>query len=171
MTSGNQVKETGRISLRPVTPEDEALLFAIYCSSREQEMAMIPWDDAQKEVFLRSQFTAQTNHYRDYYQGSEHSIIVAEGTSVGRVQIVREETILRILDITVLTRYRGKGIGTPVIRGLMNEAAAKNIPVCIHVETFSPSAGLFQRLGFAVKENDGVNFLFEWNGNVDIARP
>jgi RimJ/RimL family protein N-acetyltransferase len=154
--------QTGKISLRPVTPEDESLLFAIYCSGRAQEMAGVPWTDDQKEAFLRLQFNSQTNYYRDYYSGSEHSIVLFNDIEVGRVQVVEDEGQLHILDITILTEYRGQGIGTPIIKKIMDRGATSNLPVIIYVETFSPSASLFRRLGFIVKEDDNVNFLFEW---------
>jgi Acetyltransferases len=166
MKSANPIEQpdsqTGKISLRPVTPEDESLLFTIYCSGRAEEMASVPWTDAQREAFLRLQFNAQTNYYRDYYAGSEHSIILFNGIEVGRIQVVQDETQIHILDITVLTQYRGQGIGTPIIKSIMDRAAASSLPVIIYVETFNPSASLFRRLGFIVKDDDNLNFLFEW---------
>ena len=152
----------GKTSLRPVTVEDEALLFEIYCNGRAQEIASVPWPDAQKEAFLRMQFTAQTNHYRDYYSGSEHNVILLDNMPIGRVQVTREQDRIEILDITILEQYRGLGIGTPIIKEIMDRAAAAHLPVTIHVETFNPSVSLFRRLGFVVKQDDGVNLLFQW---------
>ena len=166
MTPADSIDNTGeplgKTSLRPVTAEDETLLFEIYCDGRAHEVAQVPWTDAQKEAFLRMQFTAQTNHYRDYYSGSEHNVILLDNVPVGRVQVTREEDRIEILDITILEQYRGQGIGTPIIKEIMDRAASANLPVTIHVETFNPSVSLFRRLGFDVKQDDGVNLLFQW---------
>jgi hypothetical protein len=46
-------------TLRPVQEEDEALLLEIYASTRADEMALVPWNGAQKQAFLHMQFSAQ----------------------------------------------------------------------------------------------------------------
>jgi GNAT superfamily N-acetyltransferase len=153
------------VSLRPVAPEDEALLFSLYSSTRAFELSLVQWDDSQKEAFLRSQFSAQLRHYEDYYSDAEHKIIVADEQPVGRLYVARESDEIKILDITILPEHRGAGIGTPIIRELIQEAESRNLPLTIHVENYNPSVRLFDRLGFVAKENDGLNILFEWRPN------
>ena len=65
---------------------------------------------------------------------------------------------------------RGAGIGTPIIKGLMQEAEALDVPLTIYVENHNPSARLFDRLGFVPKENDGLNILFEWHRSKSEAK-
>ena len=54
------------LALRPVTPEDEGLLLEIYASTRADELAQIPWDEAQRAAFLKMQLTARDRSYRMY---------------------------------------------------------------------------------------------------------
>ncbi len=54
-----------RIELRPVAPEDEPFLRRVYASSRAEELAPVPWDEAQKQAFCDMQFAAQDSHYRE----------------------------------------------------------------------------------------------------------
>jgi ribosomal protein S18 acetylase RimI-like enzyme len=68
----------------------------------------------------------------------------------------------RILDITVLPEYRNRGIGTSLLRDLLDEASHPGKRVRIHVETFNPSLRLLERLGFKSIAEEGINFLMEW---------
>lgn len=149
-------------SLRPVQEEDESLLLAIYSSARADEMALLPWDAAQKQAFLQMQFSAQQKHYRAYFPDAQHEVILSEGQPVGRVYVDRRATEIRILDVTLLPETRGRGIGTLVIQDLMKEADQANKSLSIHVESFNRSLGLFQRLGFVKTDESGASWLMEW---------
>lgn len=150
------------IRLRPVTADDEAFLIEVYGSTREQELAMVPWTRQQQEAFIKFQYEAQLNHYQTEYPDAEHSIIMANGERVGRLYIDRRETQIRILDITVLASHRGKGIGTPVIRRVMDEASATGKTVGINLDLFSSSQPLFERLGFKPAEKTDFHTLYVW---------
>jgi hypothetical protein len=56
-----------RVALRPVTPQDESFLEGLYASTRERQLALVPWDDDQKRAFVRSQFAAQSSHYTQQF--------------------------------------------------------------------------------------------------------
>ena len=55
------------ITLRDVTPADDALLRQVYASTRALELEMVPWNDDQKAAFLKSQFEAQDSYYRSQF--------------------------------------------------------------------------------------------------------
>ena len=150
------------VTLRPVAPKDEAFLHKVYASTRAEELARVPWDEAQREAFLKMQFAAQSIHYQTYYPGSTHDIILHGQRSVGRIYVARREGDIRILDITILPEHRNRGIGTPIIKDLMAEAARVGKPINIHIESYNPSHRLFERLGFHMVEDDGINHLMEW---------
>ena len=152
------------VTLRPVAPEDEELLLELYASVRAEELAQVPWSDAQREAFVRMQFAAQQSHYRQHNPQATHDLILLDAQPVGRLYVARREREIRILDITILPAYRNRGLGTPLIRNLMSEAEGLGLPLNIWVESFNPSHRLFERLGFAVVEDDGVNHLMEWRG-------
>jgi RimJ/RimL family protein N-acetyltransferase len=155
--------DKGVVALRPTRAADEAFLLQVYTSSREQEMALVSWDAAQREAFLKLQFTAQQQHYNDYFPDSDHSIIELDGEPVGRLYVARTDEEIRLLDITILPRYRGAGLGTPIIEGVMAEAARACKPVRVYVEYYNPSRRLFERLGFYSIEESGINIRLEWS--------
>ncbi len=149
-------------TVRPVNSEDKPFLLKVYGSTRAQELALTNWDEAQRDAFLRMQFSAQQSHYGEHYPGGEHYVILVNEDAVGRLYIADVEKEVRILDITILPHHRSAGIGTPIIRELMAEAAAIGKPLRIYVESFNPSLGLFERLGFVKSDESGYSYLMEW---------
>jgi N-acetylglutamate synthase-like GNAT family acetyltransferase len=150
------------VTLRPVTPEDEEFLLQLYASIRADELELAPWNDAQREAFVRMQFAAQQHHYRTHNPEATHDIILLDAQAIGRLYVARREREIRILDITILPEHRSKGIGTPLIKDLMTEATHAGLPLNIFVESFNPSHHLFERLGFSKVEEDGINHLMQW---------
>ena len=150
------------VTLREVGADDEAFLLKVYASVRADEMARVPWSEAQRAAFIKMQFDAQQLHYRTHNPEATHDIILLNGCPVGRLYVARRKNEVRILDITILPEHRNRGIGTPLIKELMGEAARAEIPLNVYVESFNPSRRLFERLGFVKTEEDGVNWLMEW---------
>ncbi|HXG95060.1 MAG TPA: GNAT family N-acetyltransferase [Blastocatellia bacterium] len=152
------------ISFRPTAPEDEPFLQSVYGSTRLEELALTNWSEEQRNAFIKMQFNAQQIHYREYYPSGEQFIILADGNAVGRLYVAEIEKEIRILDITVLPERRSAGIGTPIIRELMNEATRIGKPLRIYVESYNRSRGLFERLGFVKSGESGYSYLMEWRG-------
>ncbi|MFZ6026724.1 MAG: GNAT family N-acetyltransferase [Chloroflexota bacterium] len=148
--------------LRPITPEDEAFLYRVYASTRQAEMALVPWDDAQKAAFVRQQFEAQRSHYAHYYSGAAFDVIEVNGLPAGRLYLSRGKAEYRIVDITLLPEFRGRGIGSAILADIQAEAAQAGASVAIHVERFNPALKWYERLGFRVLEDKGVYLFMEW---------
>jgi GNAT superfamily N-acetyltransferase len=150
------------VTFRPATSDDEPFLLGVYGSTRFEELALTNWDQAQRDAFLRMQFTAQQAHYRQNYPEAEHLIILLNAEPIGRLYVSEIEAEVRIVDVTVLPEHRNAGIGTPIIRRLMEEAATIGKPLRIYVESFNPSRHLFERLGFVKVDESGYSYLLEW---------
>lgn len=150
------------ISLRAITLEDEPFLFAVYSSTRADELALVDWSAEQKDAFLRMQFVAQSRHYTENYPDAEFQVIELDGQRIGRLYTQRRENEIRIMDIALLPEVRGRGIGTGLLNEILDEARAGNLPVTIHVERMNPALHLYERLGFYFLEQRGIYFLMEW---------
>lgn len=135
-------------SLIPAIPKDEEFLLAVYSSTRADEMALVNWTTEQKQAFLLMQFNAQRQYYLDQFPQAQYYIIEQAGQSIGRMIIDRSENIILLMDIALLPEYRKMGIGTALIKDLLEEADRANRPVRLHVETFNPAMNLYKRLGF-----------------------
>jgi ribosomal protein S18 acetylase RimI-like enzyme len=149
------------IALRSVAEHDEPFFRRLYASVREDELAVVPWDEETKEAFLRQQFDAQDAHYREHYDGATYDVIEVDGEPAGRLYVARWDDEIRIMDIALLPEYRGRGIGTQLLRALLDEGARTGKRVSIHVEKHSPALRLYERLGFAQAADRGVYSLME----------
>ena len=78
-------------ALRPATPEDDAFLFALYASTRAEELDAWGLSGPAREAFLRMQFTAQQQHYRAQLPRADHQIILLDGAPAGRLLVDRRE--------------------------------------------------------------------------------
>jgi ribosomal protein S18 acetylase RimI-like enzyme len=151
-----------RLKLRPVNTADQAFLLEVYASGREMELALLPWDETQKQAFVEHQLQAQTRHYETEYPTARHDIILLDSLAVGRIYVLRDAQEISILDIGVLPVHRNQGIATALVKQLQNEAAQTGKSIKIYVEPYNPSQNLFRNLGFEVNDDDGLNLLFEW---------
>ena len=156
------------VTLRPVQPKDEAFLLSIYASTRAEELALVPWNDEQREQFLRMQFAAQQQHYQTHYPDATHDLILLDERPIGRLYVDRGDAAeIRVLDLTLLPEARGRGVGTPLLRQLQAEAAATQRRLSIYLELNNRARSLFERLGFAQIEEKGFHLLYEWRVNLD----
>ncbi|WP_022948206.1 GNAT family N-acetyltransferase [Methylohalobius crimeensis] len=151
--------------LRPVhEPDDLPLLAEIYCQSRDYEMAKIPhWTEEDKRRFLLQQFEVQHKYYRAYLDGTRFQVVEdRNGEPLGRLYLRPLEDQIRVVDIALLAHRRGKGVGSRLMRAIMEDAAEEDKPVTIHVERENPALSFYRRLGFRKIAEEGVYYLMEW---------
>ncbi len=150
------------LAFRPIRPEDKAFLCELYASTRREELAQVDWEPAQVEAFLKMQFEAQHTYYEEHYAEADFLIIEEEGDAVGRLYVARWDDEIRIVDIALLPPHRNRGLGSRLLKDLLEEGAAAGLPVRIHVEKFNPALRLYRRLGFTEVKDRGVYLLMEW---------
>lgn len=148
-----------QLTLRPITADDEALLYRVYAATRADELAAVPWTAEQKDAFVRQQFAAQHRYYQEHYAGASFQVVLADGAPAGRLYVARWPDEVRVIDVALLPAYRNAGLGTRLLRAVIAEADARGTPVGIHVERFNPARRLYGRLGFAEAADRGV-YLF-----------
>ncbi len=124
-------------------------------------MAIVPWNDEQRQAFLRQQFDAQRTHYEAYFPDASFDVILHDGAPIGRLYVDRRDDEIRIVDIALLPEHRGAGIGGGIMRELVDEATRALVPVRIHVEYNNPAMHLYERLGFRKTGETGVYYLME----------
>lgn len=150
------------IDFRPISDGDIHDLKEIYASTRQDEMQIVPWSDSEKETFLQNQFQAQHQFYQDQFRDAEYWMILLQNHPIGRFYVDRRQDEIRIIDIALLPSYRSQGIGSMLLQQILDEGKTSQKPVRIHVEQNNRALGLYKRLGFQKKSENGVYFLMEW---------
>ncbi len=150
------------IALRPAQVTDESFLFELYASTRADEMALVSWNAAQQNAFLKMQFDAQTQYYRTQFPEADYRIILRDEQAIGRLIVDRSNGIILLMDISLLPEARSAGIGTALIQDLQAQAVETGRPLRLHVETFNRALHLYERLGFSPIDESGIYYEMEW---------
>jgi ribosomal protein S18 acetylase RimI-like enzyme len=77
-------------------------------------------------------------------------IILFADQPIGMVKVVREGSDWELLQIQIVPKWQGNGIGAHVIRTLLAEAALAGAVVRLGVLKTNPARKLYERLGFVV---------------------
>jgi len=151
------------VGLRPVTPADDAFLLAVYTSIRADELAQVNWAPGQKESFVRWQFDLQRTEYDTRYPDARYEVILVGDRPAGRIWIGEDETQIRLLDIGLLEEFQNRGVGTVLLRSLIDEAVRVKKSLRHMVFFLNTDAKRFyERLGFVVFEEVGAYLHMEW---------
>lgn len=145
------------LRLRAICSTDMALVHAIYASTRTEEMARLPWAEEEKNHFLRMQSLAQHSHYRTHCPKAQYALVLRGDEPLGRFYVDRAPGEFRLMDISLLPRWRGLGIGTRLLSQLVGEANAAQARVSAHVAPENPARRWYARLGFREVEHLGVH--------------
>jgi GNAT superfamily N-acetyltransferase len=153
----------GKLTLRPVTKEDDPFLLALYGSTREVELSQVEWQEGQREVFLRWQFDLQRREYDARFPDARYQVIVIDDELAGRIWVGEDEEQIRLLDIALLPQFQKRGAGTVLLRELMKEAARAGKLLRHMVFVLNDNAHRFyEQLGFVVIEDVGAYKHMEW---------
>jgi ribosomal protein S18 acetylase RimI-like enzyme len=149
------------LTLCPFSAEHQEFLYRLYASTRQQEFASLGWPAAQLEMFLRMQFNAQQRWYETAYPRAEHQIILLNGAPAGRILVSRAPDFALLVDIALLTEHRNLGIGTRLLRELIEQSEKAGIPVRLQVTKTNPARHLYERLGFVKTGEDEMYVQME----------
>jgi ribosomal protein S18 acetylase RimI-like enzyme len=147
-----------QIDYRAASDTDLPFLAALYASTRRGELAGLGWPEPMLDSFLAQQHGAQHRHYRLVFPDGEWLVIEQSGKPVGRLYLNETEDNLHIVDIALAEPFRSTGIGSAILRDLIDQAHASGRSVSCRVEHANePAARLYRRLGFELVGDDGLH--------------
>jgi ribosomal protein S18 acetylase RimI-like enzyme len=124
-------------------------------------MAVVPWPEEAKRAFLDDQFRLQTEHYDTHFADAQFHIVERTHEPIGRLYVHEGPDTTYVMDITLLPPHRNQGIGTALMRQVIQAARAGGRRVTCHVEFNNPAKRLYERLGFERTGEHGVYFEME----------
>ena len=149
------------VSVRPVTKRDRKFLARLFASTRAEDPAAEQSSEQQREAFLAQQFHAQSVRYAEQFPDASFDLVLVDGQPAGQLIVARLVGELKLIDISLLPEHRGRGIGTALIRPLLDEASENEARVTIQVERSNRALRLYERLGFVAVENTGAYLKLE----------
>lgn len=158
---GEGVPLSPSIRFRSVSAEDCDFLYEVYASTRRDEFAGTGWDATMIETFLRMQFQLQDVQYRCNGPGATFDIILVDDQPAGRLYLRRPEGEIRLVDIALLPAFRGRGVGSRILKGLVTKADAGGLVISLHVDQINPIRPFYETLGFRQQGEGGVYLYME----------
>jgi ribosomal protein S18 acetylase RimI-like enzyme len=148
--------------LRPALPQDGSFVYELIRQVLYDQLHARFWDPAFRDTLLDMQVKAKCGAYAAAYPRAEHGIIMLDDDAVGRLLVDRSGAFYNLIDIAILPKYQGAGVGTRLILGLCMEAEMMQKSVRLHVSVGNPrAADLYKRLGFRVIEDLQTDMLME----------
>jgi ribosomal protein S18 acetylase RimI-like enzyme len=101
------------------------------------------WDQAHQDA-----------SFAEWFRGDEVSIIIADGVDVGWVQQRPDRDAIFLGSIYIAPAMQRKGIGTRVLRTLLDQAQQQSQALTLAVMKINPAFALYERLGFRITHQD-----------------
>ena len=112
------------------------------------------WDEVEAERLFNVQWVA-----------GAHEIIVCDSIGCGycRVEYLNDHILVR--ELVIDPRSQGRGIGTQIMQGVIEEAQARKVPVRLQTHIVNRAANLYRRLGFQEYDRTNTHLLMEWRAS------
>jgi len=95
-------------------------------------------------------------------QDATDRIICLDAAAIGRILMTQNATTTRLIDIALLGVYRNRGIGTMLLRQVLQECERQGRALRLQVLQGNRAIRLYQRLGFVQASADPMYAQMEW---------
>ena len=110
------------------------------------------WDDSAQEAFFRRNFSSETVQ-----------IIQVDEQNAGLLNLEQEPGELFLANLQIAPAWQNRGLGTAVIRTLLETARTLHHSIRLQVLRVNTGAArLYARLGFTVYQESPTHLLMRW---------
>lgn len=140
------------ITFRQIKIKDFEFLWQLHNAALKKYIAATwGWNEARQRRLFSESFNVD-----------DGQIVVAGGKDAGFLRVSEKETEIVLISIRLLPQFQNQGIGTKLIKDVLNEASRKNKPVCLQVLKTNPAKRLYEKLGFRVFGETETHFLMRF---------
>jgi ribosomal protein S18 acetylase RimI-like enzyme len=141
------------IMLRAAKPDDRAFVERVYFETQRWIIEQLfGWrgDDLERGKFA------------EFYD-EENTAIVTDGkTDIGWLTVQRSPDRIEIDSIYIVPTHQRLGIGTYLLRQLIDEARSNDQTATLSTAKVNPALRLYERLGFSVSHETDFKLYLEW---------
>ena len=136
------------IALRTACDDDVPFARSLYFETmREIIDCLFGWDEARED-----------SNFARFFNLNEVRIITADGQDVGWIQEQISESSINLGSFYVAPGMQGRGIGTQVLRMLLDRAFRESKAVTLAVVKTNPARQFYERRGFRTTHEDEYKF-------------
>jgi GNAT superfamily N-acetyltransferase len=145
-----------RVELVPATEADFEAVYAITMATMLAyvEATWGAWSENEHRTRIRESFDPAT-----------HRMIHIDGERAGVLAVEEHTDRLQLVKVFLLAPYQGRGIGSTIVRQVMERGRSLGKPVCLRVLRVNPAQRLYRRLGFVVTEETPERLFMRWDAD------
>ena len=140
------------ITLRLANLADIEFAYEVLCKTirpyAEQTFGI--WQEAQVRITLANNISADVT-----------KIIMTGAKAAGILTVQELESHVQLDQLFVLPQYQRNGIGTELVRDVLQRAKQLGVPVRLRVLRVNPAKRLYDRLGFFVTSEEPQRFYMQ----------
>jgi GNAT superfamily N-acetyltransferase len=125
---------------------------AVNITLRDAIASDLEWLDSFHESLMRPYVELthvwDKSKFRQSFNPTITSIIQYDRTDIGMLKVEASEDCIDLGDIQISREFQGRGIGTHLVKQVLERANQKRIPVRLRVLKGNPVKELYVRLGF-----------------------
>ena len=136
----------------PAEADDMEWLFSLHKAAMGP---LVEKTHGWNEDYQRQKFQERPARVKDH-------IVWRGDTRVGMVSCRDENDAVRVLRIEIHPRYQMQGIGTRVMRQMMDRASAASKDVALQVNKLNSARRFYEKLGFIETSENETHYLMRW---------
>jgi GNAT superfamily N-acetyltransferase len=153
------------IDLKVAGSEDESFLTELFFDVRGPDFAALPPEVAQPLIAMQQR--AQLQAYAEQFPQAVNEIVWIDGQRAGRFLVSSTAEEIRLVDVALLSRFRGQGVGTKLLGDLCRRARGERLPLRLSVQAGNPAYRLYARMGFVPTGSDSAYIAMELGAEIE----
>lgn len=105
----------------------------------------------------------QKEYFHKHFDEKEVQIIEKDGAAIGAIETQDKDDKIFLLNLKIDPKFQDNGIGTELIRKMVNSSEKENKPVELQVLKVNPAQKLYERLGFEVIDETETHIVMRRN--------
>ena len=105
---------------------------------------------------------AQDKFFADAWSAATHEIILCDSVSCGYTCIENRKAEIYLRELVIDPDFQCLGIGSSIVKDVLAEATAREIPVRLQTHLLNRASNLYRRLGFRETGRTNTHILMEW---------
>src|SRR4030042_2795365 len=105
----------------------------------------------------------QDRYFENSWNYEQTNVIQKNMIDCGYVKIIENEKEIILDDIAIDPSFQNKGIGTKIIKDILEKAITKKCSVKLIISLKNNAFNLYKRLGFKEYGKTNTHYLMQWN--------
>lgn len=101
----------------------------------------------------------QLRGMREDFEDFPFQIVCYENQDIGVISVIDRGSEILLKYLAILPDYQRRGFGTQLVTEVLAQASARHLPVKLTVMQINPAKALYERLGFAIVQEENSCFL------------